>query len=87
MGRPQPGRGSAHAIAAPQLLSLMAPVLGPLRALMPRLPRLEQVLVICPPPGPLAPPEAGGAHGGAGGSSPTFAYGVARALVASCLDR
>jgi hypothetical protein len=84
MGRPQPGRGSAHAIAAPQLLSLMAPVLGPLRALMPQLPRLQQVLVVCPLPGP-ALPEPGGA--GPPGASPTFAYGVARALVASCLDR
>ncbi|GBF98753.1 hypothetical protein Rsub_11159 [Raphidocelis subcapitata] len=79
MGRAQPGRGSAHAYAAPHLLSLMAPVLGHLRAVMPRLPHLQQVLLVCPPTGAGEGPHAGG--------GPGFACGVARALVSSCLDR
>ena len=74
MGRPQPGRGSSHAFAAPQLLSLMAPVLGPLRAVMPQLPRLQQVLLMCPQTEP-------------GSTGSTFAFGIAKSLVGSCLDR
>jgi hypothetical protein len=71
VGRAQPGRGSAHAYAAPDLLSLMVPVLGQLRAAVPRLPRLQQVIVACPH-----------AEGG-----PGFACGIAKALVSSCLGR
>jgi hypothetical protein len=70
----RPGRAAHKAVAAPELLSLMAPVLGPLRVVMEQLPRLQQVLLVCP-----GPEE--------GGSGAAFAFGVAQALAVSCLDR
>jgi hypothetical protein len=42
----RPGRAAHKAVAAPELLSLMAPVLGPLRVVMEQLPRLQQVLLV-----------------------------------------
>lgn len=76
MGHAQPGRGAHNSIAAPQLLSLMAPVLGQLRAVMPWLTHLQQVLLVCPPP------AAGGR-----GSSANLMSGVAVSLAMSCFDR
>lgn len=70
----QPGRAAHRAVAAPHLLSLMAPVLGPLRLAAAQLPHLQQVLLVCP-----LPEERG--------SASTFTYGVTQALALSCLDR